>query len=77
MRCNKCGKLTVKINPCIACVTNLTKANEKDWGKMETMVAKSFKKDANRTKFWGLETEARRGLILRMIEDGVISYEKI
>jgi hypothetical protein len=58
---------------CPRCSELNKKENELEWQKIEQKVGSSlnFK---NRKKFWEMEKEVRRGLILQMIEEEVICF---
>lgn len=58
---------------CEPCQTWQSERNEAEWVKLEEKVINAFN-EKNRIKFMEYEKEVRRGLILEMIDDGIISY---
>lgn len=58
---------------CQECADEIEEKNEKEWQRLEEQVAASLS-PANREKFLAYELALRRGLILQMIDDGVLKF---
>lgn len=81
--CGCCGTgfSTEKQNPdhdtgfgtCQRCQKMDDKRNEQHWLGLEQKVAAALS-EKNRTKFWDYNLALRRGLILEMMDDGLITW---
>lgn len=59
---------------CSQCRTWLNSRGEDEWRKLEGKVRAGLKPN-NQERWDGLELEVRRGFILQMIDEGVISWD--
>ncbi len=59
---------------CSRCETWIGGREEKQWDEWEALVAKSLN-TTNREKFLGFEQGVRRGIVGKMIDDGVLKWE--
>lgn len=58
---------------CPRCRKEEKERNEEEWQKAEAEFASSLNRE-NRYKFWRMEKELRRGIILKAIEDGIMVF---
>jgi hypothetical protein len=58
---------------CAPCALENEQRNEDEWNKLEKLVADSLN-ETNRAKFLSYDLELRRGLMLQMMDDGVITW---
>lgn len=58
---------------CTECKQLITAENERDWDKLRDKVAASLNIN-NRIKFLSYDKEIQRGLMLEMMEDGIINF---
>ena len=58
---------------CPECENWIRLKNEKEWQRIEKLVADSLKPE-NRQKFLAYEMPVRRGIVLTMIDEGIITW---
>ena len=58
---------------CPKCVKWLHKLNEAEWNELRGKVADALNAE-NGAKFLAMEPELQRGIMLKMIEDGIIDW---
>ena len=58
---------------CDGCAREIEEQNEREWKKMEDFVAASLN-ETNRAKFLAYDQDLRRGIMLQMIDDGVLKF---
>lgn len=59
---------------CAPCRDQQHDHNETEWDRLRDLVARSFRKETNRARFMAMEPAIQRGVILRMMESGVITW---
>lgn len=59
---------------CASCTDRADIENERQWKEMTAKVANALN-EKNRAKFLGYERTVQRGIILDMMDDGVIKWE--
>ncbi len=85
--CNCCGKVYRGNHPqdsnrdtgfgeCPECVTMKTRQNEADWRRLEEKVRVALS-PKNAAHFLSLETGVKRGMILQMMDDGIITHHVV
>lgn len=60
---------------CRECQADIEAKNEAMWVELENKVGNSLRTQERRDRFWGFEVGVRRGLLLKMMDDGVIGYQ--
>lgn len=58
---------------CDGCAREIEEQNEREWKKMEEYVYASLN-ETNRAKFLAYDQDLRRGIILEMIDHGVLKF---
>ena len=59
---------------CKSCTKRIADREEADWVKLTAKVAAALN-EKNREKFLGYDVELQRGIMLAMMDDGVIKFE--
>lgn len=58
---------------CPVCASEIEQENESEWARLEHLVGSALN-ETNRAKFYGYELAVRRGIILQMIDEGVVQF---
>ncbi len=58
---------------CPSCVEWMAERNEADWQRLEEKVAAALN-ETNRERFRAFDLGVRRGIMLKMIEEGIITW---
>jgi hypothetical protein len=58
---------------CPSCVVWKKEREEREWQKLTGQVAEAMN-ETNRGKFLAMDMELQRGLMLKMMDDGIIHY---
>jgi hypothetical protein len=58
---------------CVDCQAWIDERNEQDWNRLRDKVAAALN-DKNRAHFLAMEMELQRGIMLKMMDDGLIAW---